>query len=89
MKPIIYHDNDGSTSIEWISKDFRFGISIEPNPQESSWWFVTKDYGDCGKLTEEMQKYIREPHSLFVNVSGTTSQYPMGSTTLTVSKGRI
>lgn len=88
MKPSVYHDKDGSTLIEWISKDFRFGISIEPNPQESSWWFVTKDYGDCGKLTEEMRKYIREPLSLYVNI-GTTKQRSLGNTALTIKPGEF
>ena len=34
---------DGSVLFEWISKDYRIGFHIEPNPQESSWSLVTKE----------------------------------------------
>ncbi len=29
--------DDGSILFEWISKDFRIGFNIEPDPDESSW----------------------------------------------------
>jgi hypothetical protein len=55
MKPIVKKINDGSTLIEWISKEWRFGIVIEADKTESSWHLVTKDdkIDGCGTLSEE------------------------------------
>lgn len=48
---------DGSTLIEWITKNCRFGISLEVEPSESSWYFVSKchkNLGDYGYLPKEL-----------------------------------
>lgn len=34
--------DDGSILFEWDFRDYRFGFSIEPDPQESSWYLVTR-----------------------------------------------
>ena len=36
-----FNVDDGSVLLEWIFNDFRMGFSIEPNPQDSSWYLVT------------------------------------------------
>jgi hypothetical protein len=39
----ITHCDDGSTLFEWCyKKEWRFGISIEKNKRESSWYFVMR-----------------------------------------------
>lgn len=43
MKPHIVKGEDGSILIEWISKEYRFGIALEKNKKESSWYFAAKD----------------------------------------------
>jgi len=42
MNPQVFHPEDGSTLIEWVSKDYRFGISFEEILGESGWFFVVK-----------------------------------------------
>lgn len=37
-----YTVDDGSILFEWDFSEYRFGFSIEPNPEESSWYLVTK-----------------------------------------------
>lgn len=32
---------DGSVLLEWIFKDYRVGFSLEPQPEESSWFLIT------------------------------------------------
>ena len=41
LQPYIAHSEDGSTHFEWIEKEWRLGIVIDPNPQDSSWFLVT------------------------------------------------
>lgn len=36
------HD-DGSLSIEWISKDVRWGLTFEKDLSESGWYYITRD----------------------------------------------
>jgi hypothetical protein len=36
---------DGSVLIEWIFKDFRLGISLEEDDNESGWYLVSKNSG--------------------------------------------
>jgi hypothetical protein len=58
-KPKAIKCADGSNLIEWITKDCRFGISLELEPSESSWYFVSKCHksmGDCGELPKELQR---------------------------------
>lgn len=41
--------SDGSILIEWISGDFRIGLSLESDSSESSWYLVSSgDLGDIG-----------------------------------------
>jgi hypothetical protein len=42
IKPMINKLNDGSILFEWCAKDCRFGISIEPNLKESTWYYVSR-----------------------------------------------
>ena len=53
---------DGSTLFEWIAKDCRFGISLEKELSESSWYFLTKDfkYSECGILSEKALRCLKE-----------------------------
>lgn len=59
MEPFVTYCADDSLLIEWIDSDCRFGISIEPNLKESSWYFVTKDYCDCGTLPPAMIERLK------------------------------
>lgn len=66
MKPWIHKCEDGSTLIEWIAKDMRFGISIEKDLKESSWYFVARKklfrpmLSEYGYLPEELIQVIKE-----------------------------
>jgi hypothetical protein len=54
--PHIIYSEDGSILIEWVLPNHkRFGITIERDPSESGWYFVSRD-GDCefGELPPEM-----------------------------------
>ena len=56
-KPKAIKCADGSILIEWITKNCRFGISLEKEPSESSWYFVSKCHkslGDYGYLPKEL-----------------------------------
>ena len=55
-KPHIAYCEDGSILIEWLlSGSKRFGISIEREPSESGWYFVSQDEeGECGELPPEL-----------------------------------
>ena len=35
--------DDGSLLIEWVFDDFHLGFSIEPSPDESSWYIVSNE----------------------------------------------
>jgi len=35
--------DDGAVLIEWIFSDYRVGFSVEPNPEDSGWYLVTKE----------------------------------------------
>ncbi|MGA9350361.1 MAG: hypothetical protein WBW48_16380 [Anaerolineae bacterium] len=37
-----YLVDDGSVLFEWIFNDYRVGFSIDPNPQESGWYLITR-----------------------------------------------
>lgn len=41
---------DKSVLMEWIFKDFRIGFSIEPNPEESSWYLISNNKIDESTL---------------------------------------
>ena len=66
MKPMIHKCEDGSTLFEWIAKDMRFGISIEKDLKESSWYFVAKKcwgrpmMSEGDYLPEELIKVIKD-----------------------------
>jgi len=58
--------SDGSVSLEWISQLVRFGISLEQNPSESSWYYVSKDIlSDSGLITESELDCLREYFAKF------------------------
>ena len=60
MKPYVRQVEDGSILFEWISKNHRFCISIEPNIVESSWFFVSKDGTmESGYLPSELIQYFK------------------------------
>jgi len=61
LKPLISRCSDGSILLEWIKKDWRFGISIEKDPAESSWYLVTRKgkLDDSGLLSEEFSNLIK------------------------------
>ena len=60
MKPYYTKLEDGSAIVEWVSPDVRFGINIELNPEESGWFFVTKDFSknESGLLPPELQRLL-------------------------------
>lgn len=67
MKPCVVKCEDGSTLIEFIDKEWRFGIVIEKNRKESSWHLVDKkrmtneDFeNNCGNLSEEFLNLLKE-----------------------------
>ena len=61
MKPHIIKCKDESILIEWIDKNQRFGISLEKDRKESSWYFVSKDgTTEGGELPEELLNLFRE-----------------------------
>jgi S-formylglutathione hydrolase FrmB len=59
--PYAIQCDDGSISIEFISKTARFGITVENDPGESGWYFVSKS-GDhqFGTWPEEMATAFRQ-----------------------------
>lgn len=66
-KPCVVKCEDGSTLIEFIDKDWRFGIVIDKNRKESSWYFVDKDRlnpedfeNNCGHLSEDFLKLLKD-----------------------------
>jgi hypothetical protein len=62
MKPCVVKCEDGSTLIEFISKEWRFGICIEKERKESSWYLVTKKgkLDECDYLSKEFLSIIKE-----------------------------
>ena len=42
MIPWVFEDSDGVT-LEWVKKDRRFGLLICENPEESGWYYVSRD----------------------------------------------
>lgn len=64
-KPCIVKVEDGSTLIEFIDKNWRFGIVIDKNLKDSSWHLVfkkekLKEEGYCGELSEEMYTLLNK-----------------------------
>jgi hypothetical protein len=61
MEPQIKHCTDGSTLIEWIFKNARFGISIEAIIKDSTWFYCHKDgTNDCGGLPNDLLSYFKK-----------------------------
>ena len=61
LSPQVFHCEDGSTLIEWVDKNYRFGISIENNLTDSGWWFAIKSgYGCSGVLPKELLNIIEK-----------------------------
>lgn len=50
--PHVVKCEDGSILIEWIFEGARFFISLESNPAESGWGYVTMEIAECGELPE-------------------------------------
>ena len=65
MKLYVFHCDDGSISFEWIDKDFRFGISLEKDKEESSWYFVHRGaIAEGDVLPDELLNYLVYPVEL-------------------------
>lgn len=58
MKPHIVFPEDGSVLIEWIEEGRRFGISLEPNIEESGWYYVSKGEMEFGSLPEKLIDWL-------------------------------
>jgi hypothetical protein len=64
QKPHIIENEDGSIVIEWIKKEKRFGICIENDLRQSSWYFASKENPElemaCNQdeIVEYMKKYF-------------------------------
>lgn len=88
MEAHVSHVDDGSTLIEWIADDCRFGVSIEPDLKESSWYYVTK-HGPDGHIDsvngdlpaellaiiEKAHKWDKEQRSLHADMSWVDQYY--------------
>lgn len=60
MKPYVFCGEDEGITVEWISDYRRFGISIDKNIKDSSWWYVDRDHNmECGDLPEELLVLFR------------------------------
>lgn len=59
--PEIHKLDDGSVLIEWVlgENDYRFYISVETDPSESSWGFVTSGHAENGYLPEKLDSALR------------------------------
>lgn len=55
IKPLVNILDSGEILIEWIAKDMRFNLSLERDPRDSCWVFVSR-YGlsECGVLPKEL-----------------------------------
>jgi len=60
MKPYCTKSESGAIMFEWIALDVRFCITIEVDPSESNWCFVTKDGvgNDSGYLPPELLRLL-------------------------------
>ncbi len=68
--PRVVTPDDGSILIEWIHKNFRIGLSIESDIQESCWYLVSNDKlgnillsgrvldEDFSELTSKVAKFV-------------------------------
>jgi hypothetical protein len=72
MKPYVTHSEDGAINYEWIDDKFRFGICIDVKPEESSWFFISKDGSirEYGLLPDEMIKQLTPKNAIYYNVPG-------------------
>ncbi len=61
-KPHIVKCEDGSILCEWIDKNWRMGISIEPTLEDSSWYFIQKRplVSHYGAIPIELIKIIKD-----------------------------
>ena len=77
VNTIVCHCDDGSTLFEWIDKKRRFGISIEQNPEESCWWFVSLDENpEGGELPKELLDLLRQDK----RITSASQQDPLSMT---------
>lgn len=59
MKPHVFKDEDGDLNVEWISKNYRFGLILCFDPENSAWWWVARDGASgCGKLPDELSELV-------------------------------
>jgi hypothetical protein len=60
--PHILQCPDGSILMEWImgDNDYRFYISIEEDPSESSWGFVAAGFAENGDFPKEIHDALGE-----------------------------
>jgi hypothetical protein len=60
IKPLIHKADDGSVLIEWITRDVRFYLSIDKDPNDSSWGFLSRYGFQCwGPLPIELIDLIK------------------------------
>jgi hypothetical protein len=63
MKPLVHKQQDGSMLIEWISKDCRFGLCLEKNKEENSWYYISRcknELQEDGLLPFEIIDFIKD-----------------------------
>lgn len=62
MKPYIQKQLDGSILFEWIHQNCRFGISLEKDIKDSSWYFVSKKpfFSEGSYLPKEFIDQLKE-----------------------------
>lgn len=52
QKPHVTVSQDGALNLEWILKNHRAAIHIEPEPKDSSWNIVAPNHQECGLLSD-------------------------------------
>lgn len=63
-RPLAFASDNEAIQFEWIWHDRRFGMSFEPDPNESGWFLVTSksngDIQECGMLEDlALSKVVR------------------------------
>jgi hypothetical protein len=83
MKPLYHKSDDGSILFEWIEKNHRFGISIEKDIKESSWYFIGRSgffrhagLMEGGVLPDEFLSLLKSTESDADNIDFNTGSIP-------------
>jgi len=59
-------DAEGSVFIEWITRDFRLGFDVEPDPLKSGWYIVSSER--LGELSLQGDLSVLKPDDLIAIV---------------------